>query len=430
MKTGGLKFLRNFSDNVRFSATYQHTDADVELLTPMRVRSNVNSRDEDMLSAKLDVKVNERVDLYVKGYYHDWDTSYTTLYNSLSTAGGIDTIYDNAFWGFHDYGANALLRLKLNEGLEYFLGYELQKYGGRDDVLIIADNNEQTQAFIGQVRTTDDFSSKLHLSAGLRYNSPSDAESQTVWTATAKYDITPDLFVRSVVGTSFRLPTAEELYAIDPFELGNPNLVPEKSENLNLSVGGVLPFGQGRLTWELIGFAREITNLIQFEFDDVQELDVAQNVPGKVKTRGGQAVLTAALNEAWRARLSFTRESTENNAGKQLQRIPESQFQAWLDYDPSALPFGASVALGHTGDIYATNFSGDVPYGDTTVVDFSARYYLDADRHHRIGVRLENAFDEEYGRPGTGRTDVGNRSYTIVNLGVPRTWHASYSYAF
>ncbi len=133
-------------------------------------------------------------------------------------------------------------------GFEYFLGYELQKYGGKDDVLLIADNNEQTQAFIGQVRTTGDFNEKLHLSAGLRYNSPSDAESQTVWTATAKYDIRPDLFVRTVVGTNFRLPTAEELYAIDPFELGNPNLMPEKSRNLNVSIGGALPFRHGAAT--------------------------------------------------------------------------------------------------------------------------------------------------------------------------------------
>ncbi len=138
----------------------------------------------------------------------------------------------------------------------------------------------------------------------------------------------------------------------------------------------------------------------------MQDLDVAQNIPGEVKTRGGQAVLTAAIDEAWRARLSFTRSSTENAAGKQLQRVPESQLQASLNYDPSVRPFGASVSLTHTGDIYATNFSGDVPYGDTTVVDFSARYFLDAGRHHRIGVRLENAFDEEYGRPATGRTDI------------------------
>ncbi len=34
------------------------------------------------MSAKLDWKISDSVDFYVKGYYHDWDTHYTTLFNS------------------------------------------------------------------------------------------------------------------------------------------------------------------------------------------------------------------------------------------------------------------------------------------------------------------------------------------------------------
>ncbi len=85
VRTGGLKFMRDFSDAVRFSATYQRTNADIELLYPQWVAKNVNSRNEDLLSAKLDMHLSDRVDFYVKGYYHDWDTHYTTLFNSLTT---------------------------------------------------------------------------------------------------------------------------------------------------------------------------------------------------------------------------------------------------------------------------------------------------------------------------------------------------------
>ncbi len=85
---------------------------------------------------------------------------------------------DNLFWGFDDRGVNALLRLKLMKGYEYYVGYDLQEYGGRDEVLLIAPHREKTQAFFGQVRTDDDWSATLHLSAGLRYNSPSDAEAR------------------------------------------------------------------------------------------------------------------------------------------------------------------------------------------------------------------------------------------------------------
>ena len=94
VKSAGLKLLHDFSDGVRLSFMYQHTDADVELLAPMLVASNVNSRDEEIATAKLDYRINDRADLFVKGYYHDWDTRYTTLYNSLENPGETELIYE------------------------------------------------------------------------------------------------------------------------------------------------------------------------------------------------------------------------------------------------------------------------------------------------------------------------------------------------
>jgi vitamin B12 transporter len=429
VKSGGLKLLHDFSDDVRLSFMYQHTDADVELLTPMWVAKNVNSRDEEVATAKLDYRINEQVDLFVKGYYHDWDTHYTTLFNSLENPGEVEVIDDQTFWGFHDYGVNTLMRVKGARGLEYSVGYDLQRYGGQDDVLLIAKNNEQTQAYFGQVRTGEDFSKKLHLALGLRYNSPSDAESATVWTGSGRYDITENLFVRGVVGTSFRLPSAEELYAIDPFERGNPNLVPEKAKNLNLSIGGKQSIGSGGFQWEVIGFARDVQHLIDFIFDEELELDQAANVPGKVKVRGAELALRAVFSDAVSGRLSYTHTSSERE-GQQIQRIPESLIQAGLEYAPPSNRFGVNLAANRVGDVFANNFSGPVEYGDYTLVDVASWFYADEGHHHRVSARLENAFDEEYGRPGTGRRDLDNSPYTIVNLGTGRTFHVNYTYTF
>jgi len=63
-------------------------------------------------------------------------------------------------------------------------------------------------------------------------------------------------------------------------------------------------------------------------------------------------------------------------------------------------------------------------------VDLAGRYLLGDKQQHRLGFRLENAFDEEYGRPATGRTDVGNIAYAAVRVGTPRTLHVTYTYAF
>ncbi|MEJ1964841.1 MAG: TonB-dependent receptor [Gammaproteobacteria bacterium] len=426
VKSGGIKLMRDFTDNIRFSAFYQHTDADIELLYPMWVNKNVNSRDEDLASVKLDVKVSDKIDFYLKGYYHDWDTHYTTLFNSLTNPGTLEVDSDNLFWGFNDQGANALVRLKLTKGLEYFLGYDLQKYGGRDEVLLIAQHKEQTQAFFGQVRTDDDWSKTLHLTAGLRYNEPDTAESATVWTVTGKYDISPNLFVRGVVGTGFKLPTAEELYAVDPFEHGDPGLKSERSRNLNVSIGGAVPAGAGAFTWEVVGFARDVTNLIDYVTNEEEGFDQIMNVPGKVKVRGGQALFTAKAGNGFGGRLSFTRNNSHDPEGEQISRIPKSVIQAGLDYAPPGSRFGASMAANHVGDVK----SGSVPYGDYTVIDFSAHYFLDEKRHHRLGAWLENAFDEEYGRPSTGFRDSDDSSYPVLALGAPRTLTLKYTYSY
>ena len=75
---------------------------------------------------------------------------------------------------------------------------------------------------------------------------------------------------------------------------------------------------------------------------------------------------------------------------------------------------------------------GSVPSGDYTIVDLSGRIFLDPRRHHRINMRLENAFDEEYTTiHARGFPDSATGSAFVVhNLGVPRTFHVSYSFAF
>ena len=52
----------------------------------------------------------------------------------------------------------------------------------------------------------------------------------------------------------------------------------------------------------------------------------------------------------------------------------------------------------------------------------------DGDRH-RIGIRLENALDEDYASSlGRSFMDVDGSSYPYANLGTPRTFHVAYAY--
>ena len=75
---------------------------------------------------------------------------------------------------------------------------------------------------------------------------------------------------------------------------------------------------------------------------------------------------------------------------------------------------------------------GSVPSGDYAIVDLAGRVFLDAGRHHRINLRLENVFDQEYttiharGFPDS----TTGAAFVVHNLGVPRTLHVSYGFSF
>ena len=123
---------------------------------------------------------------------------------------------------------NATVEFTPTTGVETYLGYDMQKYWGRDDVLIIADKTELTQAVFGQVRLTPDLIPHTHLAAGLRYNAPDAGDSATVWNVSGQYDFTDSLFVRARVGTSVP-PTStpsrcSPMTRCSTIEVGNPNL--------------------------------------------------------------------------------------------------------------------------------------------------------------------------------------------------------------
>jgi outer membrane cobalamin receptor len=427
----GLKYAYNFTDALRLSTMYQHTDAELDHLSqPKAIVNATNERDEDILTAKLDYEPSEAFALYVKGYYHWWDA----YYNQTDLVDGApEVISENEFWGFEDYGANVLAKFAGHEGFEYFIGYDYQSYKGQDDVLLIAPLAESVQAPFAQIRTTAALLPNVRLAAGIRHNEPDNGKSSTVWNVSGKWDISPTLFVRGSVGTAFRLPDAYELFAIDPCcEAGNPNLQPEESENLNLSIGGVVQSGGAQFTWEAIGFFRTITDMIDIVFEETLGIDTFANLDDEVKVNGGELVLGAAFDRGISLKGSFTfADATRSGSNLQIQDIPKSHAKVGFDYAPKGRQWGASLTMNHVGDVFRNLGIGRQEFGGYTTVDLGARVFLGAQANHRIGLRLENAFDEEYAaRMRQTTPDGGGSAYAFWYLGTPRTLHATYTYQF
>ncbi len=58
---------------------------------------------------------------------------------------------------------------------------------------------------------------------------------------------------------------------------------------------------------------------------------------------------------------------------------------------------------------------GRISYGDYTVLNIGARYFLDEARQHRIGLDLDNVFDEGYASHLARGTDIPMSSTILAS---------------
>jgi len=430
--TAGVKYGYSFNPDSRLTLHYHRTDNEVEWAAPSNRARSFNEREEDLLTAKWDYAVSDNIELFVKGYLHQWDSHWTRFDNELDGAGNLTgniiTQSDREFWGYDDYGLTAMTRIQTDRGFDYAVGYDHQRFSGRDDVLLIADQTESVNAFFGQIRTDDSLMANTRLAFGLRYNRPSGEGNVTVGNLSAQHHFSDTLYLRGSAGTSFRLPDAWQLYGNDPCcTLGNPNLEGEKSRNANVALGGSANMSQG-LTWEFIIFKREVDNLIG------TANGMRINTDNTVDFDGWELTVGIVLSPAWNATFDYVDSTAEaQGSSEQITDVPESTFKASLIYQAANAPYEFVVSLLAVGDIYddVAGGIGRIEHGGYTVVDLGGAYYLGGQRQHRVGVRLENALDETYAASlGRAFVDLDGSSYRYDNLGTPQTFHVSYNYRF
>jgi vitamin B12 transporter len=425
----GLKYAYDFGDRVRTSFGYQHTDADLDYVRPFGIASASNDRNEDLLTGKVDVAASQSLALYVKGYYHDWDTLYNEIDND--GLGGTEVISEDESWGFKDYGANLLAKYSPGGLFDYLTGWDYQHYSGEDQVFLIAPLAETVHAPFAQIRTSTAWRSDLRLSLGARYNNPDYGQSATVWTATGHWDINERLFTRTSFGTAFRLPDAYELFVVDPCcEQGNPDLKPERSKYLNVSVGGRGGSSEAGFGWELVGFFRNVDDLIDI-VDAPGGGETLDNIAGTTRVRGGELLLSGRLASGLSANASFTiTDAKPSGSSQQQQEIPKSLAKLAVTYAPGEGRFFAGATISHTGNVYRSAGGSRLNYGNYSVLDLNGGMRFGQDGRHQVSARLENALDETYAsRVRSGTTDGGD-PYAYSFRGTPRTLHVSYSLQF
>jgi vitamin B12 transporter len=430
----GGKYQYDLGGHLLLNFQYQHVEAKLDNLSATRTRESRNDRNEEIASVRLDYVGSDAVQLFLKGYYHDWNTAYVQIRNDLATGAPVVVYPAGTYWGYRDLGASALARLNLHRGIEYLVGYDYQNFRGRDDVLLIGDTRETVHAGTFQIRTTSELSHHARFAAGVRYNDGSDTNA-TVWNVSGRYDVSANLYFEANGGTSFLLPSASELYQIDPCcERGNPALDPERSLNLNIGAGG--RFGGDRVTWKLSVFARRIDDLIDIDYDDPAYPDgIYVNSDGRVNVHGAKPSLRYGWPAAGRPRAAspIAGHATRDRTASATAR-PKPSRTARSPISPTTVR--SAPAPRSTGWANAWSSPSGFArrnYGNYAVVDLGAHFYPDgAARRHRFGINVENVFDQDYATRSyaSAARDDGSGRFLYFIRGVPRTLRVSYGIGF
>ena len=426
----GLKYAYDIGESSGLTLHYQQTDAELDYARANLNYETFNARDEGIVTLKYELQATDSVGLFIKAYSHTWDTDYTRIYNVLDANGAVTgdlrTVNDGTYWGYDDYGLTAMTRIETGGGFDFAAGYDHQRFSGSDDVLLIADKTESVNAFFGQIRTSESLLANTRIALGFRHNSPSGEGEVTVGNMSLRHDFSESLYLRGSAGTSFRLPDAWQLYGNDPCcTLGNPDLRGEKSRNVNVGFGGR---GGANVSWEIVAFQRAVDDLIGV----VDGMRV--NTDRTVDFDGWEINLALALGADWSAGVNYVNTTAEaEGSSEQITDVPESTFKANLTYQSPDSPFGFVVSLVTVGDLYdsVSGGIGRVEHGGYAIVDLGGAYSFGSGRRQRIGIRLENALDEDYASSlGRAFVDADGSSYAYRNLGTPRTFHVSYGYEF
>jgi vitamin B12 transporter len=185
----------------------------------------------------------------------------------------------------------------------------------------------------------------------------------------------------------------------------------------------------------LLGFYRKTDNLIDITYDLPAYPDgFVVNTDDSVSAWGGELVVSAQLSEVIGVTFDYTHSVVEaSGTNQQIQDIPKDLVKLILNLTAPGGRFGGSAAMNWVGNVYDSvgGGVGRVEHGNYALFDLSGWAFIDKAQHHRLGVRLENAFDTGYATRITRvRRDSDGTSYGARNRGTPLTAHVTYRLNF
>ncbi len=241
---------------------------------------------------------------------------------------------------------------------------------------------------------------------------------------TARAGVTAALFpstrLRASAGTAFKAPTFAELFARTPFEIGNPDLDPERSQSVEVGLNQTVGTW---LTLDVAAFTQRFTDLIQFQFTS-PDVPTYFNL-GRARALGVETTVAVHPAEGVTLDLAWTRLGTRvTDAGvstsqvfaeeKSLLRRPAQSARAGFRLRGGRGGVSGNLqVVGARDDVDFRSFPEErVRLARYALVDLAGDWVILRPRASGLGevvarARVENLFDEEYeavvGFPSPGR---------------------------
>ena len=396
--TVGIKYRKEFdlSGKSVLNAQYRRHTGYFDYPNPNQ-RTSRFDWNQDVSSLKWDHDVNNNFSYNITTYLHRWwaDITQQSINGSY--------MRDHEPVECDDLGVNIKTSTRWGEGHEIVSGLDYRNYWG-SFVWYYGHDYERVSnyAVFSSYRPYLSFSPDTKLAVSGRYTMTSDDATSFVWDVSAKTPITKHGFVRGSVRTGFELPTLDQLSGDavwgSSVYLGNPDLDPEESLNIQGGLGGQWQYFNCYVGY----FYNEVENMIRSDLVDTTD-DVYtylyKNVKGETEINGVE--VSVGIGPFHGFSLDVTAcwiDAEDGDTGEQLEQIPEFNSNINLKYRHGKGRFGADLMTRYTGDIYERGLGtfDDVNYGDYFVTDASVFVTLGNKMKHRITLRIENVFDKEY----------------------------------
>ena len=261
----------------------------------------------------------------------------------------------------------------------------------------------------------------LHLSLSGRQENNSDFDDSSSWRATANYQF-PSLTLFASFGQSVKNPTFTERFGFFTNFIGNPDLEPEESTQLEVGLRG--SYLNDRLEVNFTWFDADLENEINgFVFDPATFGFTAANIDGDSNREGAEVTIDFMATErlGLRANYSYLDATQDDFAGNPVTEVRRAEHSGSLELDYRFERGSVNLSVMRTGSQEDDYFPPFPPFQERvtlsgfTLVELSALFRLN--ESVMLTARVENALDEDYEQV-FGYESPGAAAY----LGIRVSW--------